>query len=254
MKRLKEWQMKRRIKYTMMVKTVPELSKRDGGIYTCSLGYSDELGFIRVYPLPLNGMKRWSTYEIEVEKNKRDSRAESWKLSSYTRFENFIGFEKDIVYLGDANKDDIINKAMQCCSPSISKLNEQRKSIGFIATKSINAHWQANERFINTKQMGLFEDVEIADFTKYTKETKEKQSRIYFSDGDGSHNLQLNDWQYYEYQRKFGAKPDAFRYINNDKVKLIMIGNLYQYRSKWLALGVFNTKSQFAFGNTKSLF
>ena len=237
--------MKRKIRYTMLVKTVPELSKRDGGIYTCSIGYSDELGFIRVYPLPLNGMKRWGTYEIEVEKNKRDSRAESWKLSSYTRHDNFIGFEKDIIYLGDANKEAILQRAMFNCAPSIEELNKQRKSVGFVIAPSINAHWKENERYINTRQIGMFEDVEIADFTKYTKETKERESRIVFRDGDGLHKLQLNDWQYYEYQRKFGAKADAFRFINTPGEKLIMLGNMFQYRSKWIALGVFSVKAKF---------
>ena len=235
--------MKRKIRYTMLVKTVPELSKRDGGIYTCSIGWSDELGFIRVYPLPLNGMKRWGIYEIEVEKNKRDSRAESWKLSSYTRHENFIGFEKDIIYIGDANKDAIMQRAILTCAPSIDELNKQRKSIGFVITSTVNAHWTENDRYLNTRQIGMFEDVEIADFTKYTKETKERESRIIFQDGDGKHNLQLNDWQYYEYQRKFGAKPDAFRYINTSGHKLIMLGNMFQYRSKWIALGAFSLKN-----------
>lgn len=232
--------MKRKIKYTMIVKTIPEVSKRDGGVYTCSIGYSDELGFIRVYPLPLYGMKRWGIYEIEVEKNKRDSRAESWKLSSYTRHENFLGFEKEIIYLGDANKEKIMQKMVAALSPSISRLNEQRKSVGFIESSFINAHWDVNDKFINTRQFGLFDDVEIADFCKYTKHTKEKESRIIFTDGDGEHNLQLNDWQYYEYQRKFGAKPDAFRYAHKAGKKIILVGNMFQYRTSWIALGVFN--------------
>ena len=229
----------------MLVKTIPEVSKRDGGIYTCSIGWSDELGFIRVYPLPLTGMTRWGTYEIEVEKNKRDSRAESWKLASYTRYENFVGFEKDVVFVGMANKAEIIAKMTANIAPSISRLNDERKSIGFIHPDALNAHWEENSRFVNTRQIGLFEDVELADFCKYTKESKERESRIVFTDGDGKHDLQLNDWQYYEYQRKFGAKADAFRYVNNRKAKLLMLGNMFQYRNKWIALGVFEPKNTF---------
>ena len=230
--------MKQRIEYTLIVKTIPEVSKRDGGVYTCSIGYSPQLGFIRLYPLPLNGMKRWGKYEIEVEKNKRDSRAESWKLASYTRHENFIGFEKDIIYKGQDDKEALVLRMQYEASPSISRLNEQRKSIGFVLTNGIKPYWKTNERFINTKQIGLFEDVEIADFCKYTKETKQNESRIAFMDGDGLHDLQLNDWQYYEYQRKFGAKPDAFRFIEASKQNLVVLGNMFSYRNTWLALGV----------------
>lgn len=236
--------MKRKILYTVIVRTVPEISRTDGGVYTCSIGWNDELGFIRVYPLPLYGMNRWGVYEIEIEKNKRDSRRESWKLASYTRHERFIGFEKDIICVGKANPAVMIKKMQQAAVPAISVLNQRRDSIGFVMTTQARAYWDTNERFINAAQLGLFEDVEIPDFKKYTKDTKGGVSRLSFRDGDGQHDVQLNDWQYYEYQRKNGAKPDAFRYINNDLPRLVMVGNMYQYRSTWLALDVFKSALQ----------
>lgn len=229
-------------KFTMIIKTVPEISKRDGTVYTCSIGYSEDLGFIRVYPLPLTGMKRWGVYEIELERNPRDGRKESWKLSSYARFENFVGFEKDVVYLGDADKTAIIKKMQMQLSPAISVLNNQRHSIGFIQTPYVNAFWSENEKYVNTNQMDLFNTKELSEFGTYTKESKLYESRIRFADGDGGHNLQLNDWQYFEYQRKFGAKPEAFRYVNDNKSKILLIGNMHNYRSKWICLGVFTPK------------
>jgi len=86
--------------------------------------------------------------------------------------------------------------------------------------------------------LGLFEDVEIADFAKYMKATKEKECRLCFADADGKHDLMLNDWQFYEYQRKFGATREAFRHFNNGK-SLVMLGNMFQYRSTWIALGCY---------------
>lgn len=236
--------MGQRIEYTLIVKTVPEISKRDGGVFTCSIGYSPQLGFIRLYPLPMHGMKRWGKYELEVEKNKRDSRAESWKLASYTRYEQFVGFEKDVIYKGQDDKESIIAKMQALAAPSIGRLNEQRKSIGFVLSSAVKPYWQTNERFINTKQIGLFEDVEISDFCKYTKETKERESRITFIDGDGKHDLQLNDWQYYEYQRRFGATDEAFRFINKSEANILVLGNMYSHRNVWLALGVHKAINQ----------
>lgn len=233
--------MKQTIDYIPIVKTIPELSKNDGGVYTCTIGYSLQLGFIRVYPMPLTGMNRWGIYTIQVEKNKRDSRIESWKLSSYTRKDNFIGFENEITFKGMANKDAIIKLAIAQSSNSIDELNKNRKSIGFVVSDKLNAYWQTNDRYINTNQLGMFEDVEIADFSKYMKETKQKESRISFMDGDGKHDLQLNDWQFYEYQRKFGAKPEAFRHVNG-KTNLIIIGNMFQYRTTWLCLGAYSVE------------
>lgn len=228
-----------KIQYTLLCKSVPEFDKRDGKLYTCSLGYCPEFGLIRVYPLPITGMKKWNTYEIEVEKNKRDCRAESWKLSSYSKKENWIGFTDDCKLIGTANKSKLVQYLFSCVSPSISRLNEQRRSIGVVLSKTVNPFWEKNDRFINTRQIGMFDDVELADFTKFTKEQREKEARIIFTDGDGSHNLQLNEWQFFEFQRKFGATKEAFRFIDTSAPQIMLIGNMLQYQNTWMVLSLF---------------
>lgn len=236
-----------KIEYIVIAKTIPEISKRDGREYSCTVGYSPQLGFIRVYPVPLNGFKRWHKYIIQVEKNNRDTRKESWKLSSMTRIDNFIGIEKDIILVGKVNKENIISMFHHIVSPSISRLNEDRKSIGVIKTNQLKPYWDVNKNFVNTAQYNLFEDVSCIETSVFTKDQYLKESRILFNDLDGSHDLQLNDWQYYEYQRKFGAKKDAFRYINSDKENYVLIGNMYQYRNIWLGLGVYDCKYLLSF-------
>lgn len=228
-----------------MVKTVPENTK--DGLYTCTVGYSPQLGFIRVYPMPLTNVKTWGRYQIEVERNKRDSRPESWKLSSNTRHEGFIGFEKDCIYLGDANKNQIMAKAM--LSPSISRLNEERKSIGFIVSDAVNAKWYPSGRFVNGSQQSLFEDVELPEYASFTKEGSEYESRITFKDGDGLRNLQLNDWQYYEYRRKYGATKEAFRFVNNRGPMLLMLGNMHNHRNTWMVLKAIKAMPQMIAAN-----
>ena len=174
-----------KIKYVVLAKSIPEFNKRDGFCYTCSLGYSPELGLIRVYPLPVIAMHKWDIYEIHIEKNKYDSRTESWKLSSYARKENWIGLSKDVTYLGKAKPNKIIPLIANLKNDSIKNLNINKFSIGLIHLKDYRLYWDLNNRYINDKQYGLFEDVELADFTKYTKETKGKEARIYFRDKDG---------------------------------------------------------------------
>lgn len=242
-----------KIQYTLLCKSVPEFDKRDGKLYTCSLGYCPQFGLIRVYPLPLVGMKKWHTYEIEVERNKRDTRGESWKLSSYSRNENWVGFSNDCKLIGVSDKSKLIRYLFNSVSPSISYLNKQRKSIGVVMAQTVNPFWDANSRFINTMQVGMFDDVELADFTKYTKEQREKEARIIFKDGDGAHNLQFNDWQYAEFQRKFGATKDAFRFIKPDAPQLLLIGNMLQYQNSWMVLSAFESPAVLATTNTLSL-
>ena len=236
---------KYRIKYVVLAKSIPEYSKRDGTCYTCSLGYSPEMGLIRVYPLPVISMNKWDCYEIEIEKNKYDTRNESWKLSTYARKENWMGLGSDVKFLGKMNPDKMIDLIALQKTDSIKALNQNKKSIGLIELKEYKLYWDKNKRFINTSQYGMFEDVEIADFAKYTKETKHKESRIYFRDKSGEHDLQYNEWQVYEFQRKFAASDDAFRFMKNKN--LLFVGNMHNYRNNWIGLGLFEYKNLLLF-------
>lgn len=230
-----------KIRYVVLAKSIPEYSKRDGMCYTCSLGYSPELGLIRVYPLPLKAMNKCDIYEIHVEKNKYDTREESWKLSSYSRKENWMGLSDDVKFLGIYDPKNVGSLIAKYSSPSIKELNIDKKSIGLIQLKEYRLYWTTNNRYIDSNQYGLFEDVEIADFTKYTKETKDKEARIYFRDSKNEHDLQYNEWQVYEYQRKFNASMEAFRFMKNKN--LLMIGNMHNHRNNWIGLGIFEYSS-----------
>jgi hypothetical protein len=185
-------------------------------------------------------MKKWHIYELSVERNKRDSRKESWKLSSYARKDNWSGITDDVRFIRLANKSKALRYLSRWISPSISNLNEARKSIGVIKAKQLHAYWDINNKFVNDRQVGMFEDVELSSFASYTKATKEKESRIKFLDEDGMHDLQLNEWGLYEYQRKFGAKTEAFRYVNSPKSTHVLVGNMHNHRSTWIALNTFN--------------
>jgi hypothetical protein len=230
-----------KIRYVVLAKSIPEYNKRDAICYTCSLGYSPEMGLIRVYPLPIISMNKWDIYEILVERNKYDTRNESWKLSSYARKEGWAGLNNDVKYLGIFHPDKIGSIIAKYSSQSIKELNSNKKSIGLIQLKEYKFYWQKNNRYVDSKQYGLFEDVELADFTKYTKETKDKEARIYFRDKIGEHDLQFNEWQLYEYQRKFTASQEAFRFMKNKN--LLMIGNMHNHRNIWIGLGMFEYNS-----------
>ena len=229
-----------RIKYCVLAKSIPEYSKRDGTLYTCSIGYSPQKGLIRVYPLPIKSMNKWEIWDIPIEKNKRDSRRESWKLSSYSRKENFIGLDNDAHCIGFDSNSSSLKRLPSFIYPSISKMNELRISIGLIKADDFNPYWKTNGRYKDTNQYGMFEDVEMADFANFTKDSREKEARVKFTDLDGQHDLQLNTWGVYEHARKFKSDESAFRFINNLKDRYIMLGNMHSHRNVWLALEVFS--------------
>jgi hypothetical protein len=231
------------IDYTVIAKSVPEYSVKNGGIFTCTLGFCHNTqSIIRVYPIPIKGMNKWHTYRINVEKNKRDTRDESWKLLSYSQYENWIGLEKDVICLGKIDRNKGIQTLLQSkqIMPSIEFCNKIKISIAIIPINQYYLFWDINDRYINTKQLGLFQDVEIADWATYTKDTKEYEARIMFSNGHLQHNLQFNDWGVTEWLRKFqGLYPikQAFRNLQNKNYCLI--GNMNHYRNNWIALDLY---------------
>lgn len=235
--------MKDRIEYILFARSIPEHSKKYGGLFSCSVGYSPTLKeLIRIYPIPLTGLKMWERYDVPVEKNHLDSRKESYKLASYAKNENWVGLDKDVFFLGKYTRDQITKTLLHdlYTTESIKELNKQRKSIAIIKASNINLSWEPNGRYIDTTQFGLFEDVGLAGYTAFTKDTRQLEARIRFSNNFNDHDLQVNEWGVYEFYRKFhGVYPinDAFK--NWKKANYLLIGNLHSIRNVWVVLNYF---------------
>src|SRR5688572_9893335 len=55
---------------------------KDGRITVCLGGYSFSKGFIRIYPTKVNmDINQWAIIKVEVERDERDTRNESWKIA-----------------------------------------------------------------------------------------------------------------------------------------------------------------------------
>lgn len=226
-----------RIDYTPIARSIPEYSKTDDTLYTCSIGYSSQLGLIRVYPLPITEMKAWDKYEITVEKNVRDNRAESWKLATLSRKDGWVGLSKDCRFIGRVNPETILKTILQGDHiHPISELNARRRSIGIVAMSEYRMYWDVNERFIDSTQTSLFGDVELPDFTNYTKHSKQKKCMIHFFCGGKEHNIQYNEWGVYEFQRKFGA--DNKLMVSLEGRRHMLIGNMHNHRTNWIGLSL----------------
>lgn len=237
--------MKIKITYIVIAKSIPEFSKRNNSAFTCTIGFCPEFNkLIRVYPIPLKGMNRWEKYRIEVEKNKLDSREESWKLSSYAKYEDWVGLDKDVQYIETVKRNNAVPYLLNFKCQNLKYLNEQKKSIGIVPINKYRLYWESNERQKNTTQLSLFKDVdeevELADFTKYTKDTMNYEPRIYFTGTDGEHDLMYNDWGVCMWYKKFAGEypmEDAFRHLKMKNYALL--GNLNYHRNSWICLDLY---------------
>lgn len=230
-----------KISYIVLAKSIPEYSKKNDSLFTCTIGYCPEFDkLIRVYPVPLKGMDRWDHLQIDVEKNKMDNREESWKLSSYARYENWIGLDKDVKLISKINRNKIVPYLLKFKTPSISFLNKNKRSIGIIPINNYRLYWDKNERFADKDQLSLFQDVDLADFVKFTKDSMRIEPRIFFKDQDGDHDISYNDWGVNMWYKNFSGKypiDDAFRFLKNKQFALI--GNLNAFRNSWICLDLY---------------
>lgn len=234
------------LNYIPIAKAMPEYSKRDDKPYVCTLGYDAKHGFIRVYPAPLNGVSPWTPIRFKAEKNKRDPRPVSWKMPEDCRHGEWSVKAQKVVYgtpLNKSAKMTIIRDMMNSTVSAISQLNNRRDSIGFVLVDSYKIEGRSNADYINTTQYGMFDDVELAGYTKFTKDLRETVYRVKFNDADGAHDLAFNRWDIYETARKNNAKEAIHRFQRSGP-HILMLGNYLQYQTSWSVLGIWSVPNQ----------
>ena len=234
------------LNYIPIAKAMPEYSKRDNKPYVCTLGYDSRHGFIRVYPAPLSGVSPWTPIRFKAEKNKRDPRPVSWKMPEDCRHGEWSVKAEKVVYgtpLNESAKMTIIRDMMNSTVSAISQLNDRRDSIGFVLVDSYKIEGRPNADYINRTQYGMFDDVELAGYTKFTKDLRETVYRVKFNDADGAHDLAFNRWDIYETARKTSAK-EAIRRFQRPGPHILMLGNYLQYQTSWSVLGIWSVPNQ----------
>ena len=238
--------MHRILNYIPLAKAMPEVNKRDGKPYVCTLGYDDDAGFIRVYPAPFQGIQQWMPMRFRAVKNKRDPRPASWSLPEDARHGEWSVNRNKVEYgrrLTPSAQLSVIRKMMANTVDAISQLNDRRESIGFVMVDSYRIVPEENDHYINSTQIGMFDDVELADFTKYTKHSRTTMFRVRFRDADGLHNLQFNRWDIWETARKHGAGK-AVELFSKPGPHILMLGNYLQHQTSWSVLGIWSVPVQ----------
>lgn len=228
--------------FVMLGKTVPEVNS-DGREFVCTAGFSMELGqAVRIYPMARGHCpRRWSVCRVPVERNPKDTRAESWKIKG----DRSPGAHQHI--------NDVIDVVTNKLAPS-----EQRKIVDALTVSSIK---EANERRLSLcvirsprkpmldREAG--ETAELAptpDLFDYLPAVPVKRRfdwhpRLIFEDEDGKHDLMLRDWGCYELMRKYPEKTSPAyleEALNLSAATPLFCGNLNRFRNSWLVISVFS--------------
>lgn len=224
--------------FVMLGTTVPEPSS-DGRVMVCSAGFSYELrAMLRVYPLARAGVpRRWGKFRVPLERNPKDSRAESWKIAGDRSVEVHSGINERFESVGscsDSERDWMLGRFGV---ESIQKANERRLSLAIIQQDSApRLEFDESRDSPDSPQLRLFDGpVEVSGAKRFPY-----IPRLSFEDQDGAHRLMLRDWGVYEFMRKnphqeYDKLAGALRLSEN---RPLLVGNMSNQRMAWLVISV----------------
>lgn len=214
---------------------------KDGRETVCVAGYSNQYGFIRVYPTKVTSpLIRWNIVSVEVERDTRDTRHESWKIVGSKR--EWSDLDKKITVVGEVNTKDkeniIVNHLDQC----VHGINEDKRSLGIIKPIVDKCYFGIREGYNPYIQKSLIAGI----LPIKTKENFPLVPRIRYRCSScrakGFHDQQVIDWGFYEWIRKNSNNKDQV--WENAKIKnsssdiYFLVGNQMIHRLSFMIISV----------------
>lgn len=219
-----------------------------GRVTVCTAGYSPSRGFVRLYPTRIDSpLKVWSIVSVEVERNPKDSRLESWKFpDSKSGWENI---NEHMQVIGEYPKHGRLGLMENIRSKCVADINDARNSLGVIRPV-IKRHYLVPNRMHHEAYQPLFEIMEHAQ-TK-TKRDYVAEPRLCYMCGDScrlknGHDMQLLDWGCYLWMTKHPGNEQQI-WLNMgigspDWTHYFLVGNQASHRTSFLVINVIRQKS-----------
>ena len=210
---------------------------RSGGKSMCAILLTEELGFIRVYPIPASEkFGVWCIVDVEVFKG-GDSREESWKLDKWT----VVGKVE--------NAEEKRNLLESCVLKSgdrdpLEYMNEQRRSIALVPIE-----WGTIEATLSQKIPSFVsrEDEECGWIITQARHWL-KPYVTWTSQQGVSHTSHLGGREIYEGIRRNPTEPwnlmNNLQIMNPDYEKWMLLGNMKNRRNVWLCVHLHRLKKQ----------
>jgi hypothetical protein len=250
-----------RRKILIATKTYPSISQKYKET-VCTAGILlDEnekpLGWIRIYPIRFRSLeftkryKRWSIISAEIEKNDKDFRKESYRISdSSIQIIREIGTAKN----WEERKSFILPFEFH----SIKEMKENKNSVGIIKPKSIEKYFsKKTERDWTPKQKAVQDQGDFFE-ESFNLEKIPYQFRYKFTELDGTpHDYSISDWEISELYRKCRDKCLSPNLEEREQEGLLqvqkklqddfltkkdlyfIIGNLKNHSDTFMIIGIF---------------
>ena len=231
-------------------RAVPVLLK-DQRMTICTAGYSNELGFVRVYPTyHFDNIHLWDKVSIEVKKTSADNRIESWKKVAGSRFKKIETLKND----KEAKETLLESIYQEVCTHD---LNEERRSLAIIKPQIMNCFFKKVD---GDTDDGLV-TMSLMDFFTPKGTLKRKPLRVKSSfdvipyidykccdncKTKKPHSQQVLEWGGYMWIQKNPDNKDQlwdnFRIADEEWYKYFFIGNMRDKRTSWLIISILRGK------------
>ncbi len=219
----------------------------DGRITQCTAGYSSTVGFVRLYPTRIDSpLSVWSVVSVEVERNPKDNRRESWKFPESRK--GWDELNQHITVLGTYPKIGRLGLLDSIKSKCVMDINDKRDSLGIIQPVIKRSYLAPNQKHYQTYQP-LFDVMEHADVK--TKRDYMAEPRFTFLCGTGcraksGHDMQLLDEGcYIGMNRNQGNEQQIFQNMGigqSDWTHYFLVGNQANQRTSFMVINVLRQK------------
>lgn len=195
-------------KVLIAVKTYPTISTKYDEL-VCTAGFKEDGSWIRIYPIQFRKksyVEQYSKYEwveIDLVKNKHDSRPESYRPVSHDTEIIIVGDIKPDGASWDERRKIILNKVYTnlttliaeakdktiCTSLAVFKPNE----IKDIIVEPCEREW-SKDKLESLKQMGIFDSLQI-EKPQIVKKLPYKFSYVFTDEAGKEATLMIEDWE-----------------------------------------------------------
>jgi hypothetical protein len=220
---------------------------RDGRITVCLGGYSPAHGFIRIYPTRVKmDINRWAIIKVEVEKDKRDTRRESWRIAGSKS--DWANLHRLVHRVGDLTKKRRLPLVHSLVSDCTSVINDAHNSLGIVKPDLLECYFRENKKANQLFQIampGFSEDVKIKRNFLYEPRVKYRCSGCRTK---APHDQQILEWGCF---RWFEKEPEKYKQVwenakmtNPDYDLYFFVGNQARYRTSFLVISVLRFKKE----------
>lgn len=224
---------------------VPE-EVTDGRRTVCMGGYSPSMGFIRIYPCrPDIGVHRWDIPRIEVERNKVDTRKESWSIVNsnpeWERLNRRVETVRHIKSIEERRRIVADN-----VSPCVHAINERHDSMGIVRASAVHrAYFANNPQYGKMRQQVLIE--RPGEWVRFKAMYPVEPRLSYSCDScKGQHDQKVLEWGAFEWMHKCPDKVEQYwenaRLYSPEHDLYLLVGNQIAQRTSFLVINVIPVK------------